>query len=306
MDLTGGVMFGRLCRIDRVHWFPACCFIASLAAGFSPAHAGAQLVGRKLTAASVSALAQPAPEIVPSVSMRGERILLETPNFRIWARLGRQQSVALAKRCEQARRELQTKWLPETVHASWNPKADVVVHPSADEYRRVLGTASDGSSGCVTITEDHGRVVQRRIDLRSDAADWSSSSLPHEMTHLVLADRFPGRRLSRWADEGMAVLAESQAKRSERRRAAEEAGRAGRSLPISQVMFIEGYPAPDQRAAFYAQSAALVEALVARGGPQRFFTFLDVAMRNGNARALKEVYGIDGIDESQLPSAWKR
>ena len=299
-------MFARLSPIYRAHSFRACCFITSLAAGFFSAHAGAQLAGRKLTTASVSTVAQAAPEIVPSVCTRGEWLVVETTNFRIWARLDRQQSVELTKRCEIVRGELRRKWLGDTALAAWSPKADVVVHPSADEYRRVLGTASDGSSGCVTITVDHGRVVQRRIDLRSDAADWNSSSLPHEMTHLVLADRFSGRRLPRWADEGMAVLAEPQAKRSERRRAAEEAGRVGRMLTISQVMFVDEYPPSDQRAAFYAQSAALVEALVARGGTEQFLTFLETAMRNGNARALKEVYGADGIDESRLSSAWKR
>jgi len=288
-------MFARFCQVFRLYSRPPCCLIASLGVGLFSAHANAQVEQRAAAAAQIHAVAPEASETLASVSTRGGWFLVETPNFRIWARLDRQQSVELAKRCEIVRGELRRKWLGDTALAAWNPKADVVVHASTDDYRRVLGTASDGSSGCVTIRVDHGRVVQRRIDLCSGAAGWSSSSLPHEMTHLVLADRFPGRHLPRWADEGMAVLAESQAKRSERRRAAEEVRRIGRVLPISQVMFLEAYPPSDQRAAFYAQSAALVEALVARGGPERFFTFLETAMRNGNARALKDVYGIEDI-----------
>lgn len=287
-------MFAAFCHICQARSLRACCFGASFAAALLPACLHAQVVGG-LAAVTVSTTGRSAAEVVPSVSTRGEWLLAETPNFRVWTRFDRQQSIALAKRCEQVRNEIQVRWLPQTGLAPWNPKADVIVYPAADEYRRALGRASDGSSGCMTVSVDHGRVVERRIELRSDAAGWSSSSLPHEMTHVVLADRFPGRRLPRWADEGMAVLAESQAKQSERRRAAEQSRRSLGPLSFAQVMGLEDYPAHNRHAEFYAQSAALVEALVARGGPEQFLAFLDAAMRDGNPRALKAVYGLDGL-----------
>ena len=34
------------------------------------------------------------------------------------------------------------------------------------------------------------------------------TALPHELTHLILADRFSPRQVPRWSDEGMAVLAD--------------------------------------------------------------------------------------------------
>ena len=63
---------------------------------------------------------------------------------------------------------------------------------------------------------DQGRTVLRRIDVRADASDWSNAALPHELTHVVLGERFGGHALPRWADEGIAMLSESREKHRER------------------------------------------------------------------------------------------
>ena len=39
-----------------------------------------------------------------------------------------------------------------------------------------------------------------------------ASGLPHEVTHVILADLFPQQQIPRWADEGMAVLTEPREK----------------------------------------------------------------------------------------------
>ena len=47
-----------------------------------------------------------------------------------------------------------------------------------------------------------------RTNLRADHPQVLTAILPHEVTHVVLADLFTTQQIPRWADEGMAVLAE--------------------------------------------------------------------------------------------------
>jgi hypothetical protein len=242
---------------------------------------------------------EPSRDVVLLAVRQSDLFVVETPNFRISSRLNSVDSIACAQRCETLRLELQTKWLPENAPAIWTPKADVVIHRTFDEFRAALGANSSGASGCVTVKQEHGRVIQRRIDLRGDVPDWISSALSHELTHLIIADHFGGRTIPRWADEGMAVLAESSEKRAEREKAA--AGRA--SLPLSQLLCAEVYPTESERAAFYAESASLTEFLVRRGGCGRFVKFIKQARSDGYERALKENYGLDAV--CALDREWK-
>ncbi len=270
-----------------------CCLIIAIAALW-PYCARAEDRSHRVAVAAVSTLHQPQAAIIQSVTARGEWLVVETPNFRVWSRLDRQQLITLARRCEQVRGELQSKWLPQVADETWTPKAEVVVHRTVGEYRRATGNGSDGSSGSTTVTLEHERVVQRRIDLRSDAEEWSTSSLPHEMTHLVIADRFTRRQLPRWADEGMAVLAESPAKQLKRRQAALTDGSRGTFSPVD-VLRQNGYPAAQRHAGFYAGSAELVAFLVQRKGAETFLAFVESAMTEGAEQALRTFYGIDGF-----------
>lgn len=228
--------------------------------------------------------------------------VIETANFRVWSPMERQHAAALAERCETLRRELSQKWLAQRVSPNWLPKAEVVVHRTLGEYSAALNISGSESSGCSTIQLDQGRVTYRRIDLRADAVEWSTSTLPHELTHLVIADRFSVRQLPRWVDEGLAVLAESPAKRSQRRQAAAAAKRNQGSLALSDIVL--GNPNPRNCLAFYVESAALVEFLVHRRGPEDFLKFVEKAMDNGYDQALREVYQLDGL--RGLHDAWNR
>jgi hypothetical protein len=146
------------------------------------------------------------------------------------SRLSQHDTIALATRCEELRESLADLWLdPEDV-AGWTPKCVVVLHANLTEYSRVFGSGTASSVGCTTVTADGGRVVFRRIDLRSDAADWRSNALPHELTHVVLADRFPGRQLPHWLNEGLAMTSETT-ELQQRRLGVLDAARTTGSLP---------------------------------------------------------------------------
>ncbi len=56
-----------------------------------------------------------------------------------------------------------------------------------------------------------GVIANRRIDLLVDKQG-ALTSLPHELTHVVLADCFAGRQPPLWLDEGVAMLADTHDK----------------------------------------------------------------------------------------------
>jgi len=146
--------------------------------------------------------------------------------------------------------------------------------------------------------------VQRRIDLRCDADGWSVDALPHELTHVVLAARFPGRQLPPWADEGMAMLSESSAKRQIRlanlRQNLQQ--QAGFSLP--ELMAVRQLPPAHRRDAFYGQSLAVTAWLIDRAGPQEFARLLEAAEGTTFDEALRRQFHIAGVEG--LEQEWRR
>ncbi len=155
----------------------------------------------------------PAPSVtlLPTSARCGHRWVAVTPNFRIFWCGAEGELRALAERCEQLAAASKETWLGKARSTVWMPQCDVVVHSDVAEYVECLGSGSEQTSGCATIRLEEGRVVVRRIDLRADGLDWKSETLPHELTHVVLADRFCRAQIPPWADEGIAMLAESAA-----------------------------------------------------------------------------------------------
>jgi hypothetical protein len=150
---------------------------------------------------------------------------------------------------------------------------------------------------------DGPRIVARRIDVRADRADWLDGALPHELTHVILADLFVDQPIARWADEGMAVLADTPAKQDQHLAAFHDAFARHNSLRLVQLVGLQEYPAAGQ-GVFYGQSVSLVRFLVEQGTPQQFTGFLRQAADAGYDAALRDSYRIDGI--ADLEDRWKK
>jgi hypothetical protein len=142
---------------------------------------------------------------------------------------------------------------------------------------------------------DQGRTVLRRIDVRADASDWSNAALPHELTHVVLGERFGGHALPRWADEGIAMLSESPEKHDERLANLRDLLSRQRSMPLAEMIQLNRIPAPHQRDAFYGQSVALTSWLVRRSSPAQFADFIEDSQKIGFGSALKRHYAIEDL-----------
>ena len=226
----------------------------------------------------------------------------ETPNFRVHCCTTANRLRELAESCERLKARTQTMWLGEN-SANWQPRCEIVVHSTVGAYCRTLGPGSERTSGCSTVRLDQGRVAERRIDLRSDADGWHSESLPHELTHVVLADRFTDRRIPAWADEGIAMLAESPDKLQRRLNELRSLVATGHTLGLRQLVSLENGPTPAARAAFYGQSVTLTGLLLERGTPQQLIQFVEAGQRDGHDKALHDVYGVESW--SALESEWR-
>lgn len=216
----------------------------------------------------------------------------QTENFRICTRSQTLDLTNLPALCESLRAEIREACLLDDAAIAWTPRCDVIVHSSLAEYQRALGASVGGSVGCATMKVDGSRVISRRIDIRADADAWQEDALPHELTHVVLLDRFGGRRLPPWADEGLGVLAESRDKQLKRAQAFAGSAKSGGLYQPGELLTLRQFPAPGLRDAFYTQSAALVEHLCGLGTRDQFFRFVERSLDSGEHAALAEVYGI--------------
>lgn len=224
----------------------------------------------------------------------------QTDNFRICTRIRQLDLDNLPARCEWLRTRITRVCLDTDQSEPWTPRCDVIVHASLAEYQQALGTSVGRSMGCATMKVDGGRIVSRRIDIRVDADAWDVDALPHELSHVVMAAHFNGRRLPPWADEGIGVLSESTRKQQIRAKAFRESARHGYVYRPAELMSLRRFPAAGYREAFYAQSAALVRELTSHGSPRDFIRCIEQTLEQGETRALANVYGIrspDSLDE---------
>jgi hypothetical protein len=142
----------------------------------------------------------------------------------------------------------------------------------------------------------------RRIDLRADAVGWLTESLPHELTHVVLADRFSEQRIPHWADEGIAILSESVGKQQLRERTWLAETQFGKQLSVHDLFSVTAHPPSNRLNSFYGRSASLVRFLVAQRTHEHFVGFVEAVEKQGPVKALREWYGFDSIE--QLEREW--
>ncbi len=250
----------------------------------------------------LAAAAEPA-KIAVSVRQQAGRQVAETPNF--CCRMTSEASVReLAIACEHWRQRLCQTWGAHMAVPVWSPPCEIVVHSNLAEYRSALGRPGDTSVGSTRMQFDGDRVVLRRIDLRYDAADWCHAALPHELTHVVLADRFHHRPLAPWADEGIAMLSETSHKRQQRMTDLRHAFQHRSTYPIRDLLTVRKLPPAPLRDAYYGQSLALTSWMVERTTPQRFTQFLHACEKMSVDEALRQEMGLDGI--AALEREWSK
>jgi hypothetical protein len=157
-----------------------------------------------------------------------------------------------------------------------------------------VGSGSEHTVGSSLVKVEKGQITSRRIDLLGDQTEFLTAALPHEMTHVILCDRFTSTPPPRWADEDMATLADTQAKQARHQYDLASAISNGTRFRVAKLLAMDDYPSPNRYGIFYGESVSLTEFLVKRASPQQFVQFIERAEVEGYDQALEKCYGISG------------
>lgn len=251
-----------------------------------------------ITIALVAMAASPIENADPGAHYQSQNAYLaDTTNFVVRSPSGHPNASKVAQHCESLRNDLQKRWCGDMDTAAWQPKCEVILHPNSNSYITAVGRGGSQTSGSSLIQFDRlGNVCVRQIDLRA-TQQGQQSALPHELTHVVLADCFGGRQPPRWADEGVALLADSKEKQARHQKDLDLTIRNKTTPRLAQLLVPERYPFGAHRGTFYGQSLSLVEFLVNRDSSERFIRFAQQSLEAGYDTALQEHYQIDSVGE---------
>jgi hypothetical protein len=304
-------------REDYLHKL-GCCFLSIALAGIPSGPVNGELPGKaqgeskdvdRLVSSDTGEVASPEKGTGPAQSILVHHLseevngwsVAESINFRFYHHQSPVAVEKVARVAEQTRTALLRKWFDDA-GAEWTRPCEVYLHPSGHDYWRWTGVDPD-SPGHSRIIEEGGRVLSRRIHLRSDAPNLLTAVLPHEVTHTVMAGRFGTHFIPQWANEGMAVLSEPQEQVGRYLRDLPRYRRDGRLLSATRLVNLMDYPEPRDMGAFYAESVSLVGFLTKERGPRAFTRFLCDGLNGGFEAALKRHYG---WSLAELEHRWQR
>ncbi len=227
--------------------------------------------------------------------------MVTTSNFIVRSYNGGPNPAEVAKSCETLRPRIQKRWFGKASAESWQPVCEIVLHATKGSYLQAVGPGAGQTSGSSLIKQQSGRVVSRRIDMLVDQRG-RTTALPHELTHVVLADYFPGQRPPAWFDEGVATLADPEEKLARHRRDCCHAVHSGTAFPLIELLTLDRLSSAKQFPAFYGQSVSLVRFLAEQDESTKILPFVKRGLETGYGKALQVSYGIDGV--GQLQRLW--
>lgn len=260
------------------------------------------MVALVLSLAVLGADASASTVVAGPAAPAGDQWVATSPSFVVRNFHSGHDARQVAALCERWRTKLQKYWAAQQQPA-WQCRCQVTVHAGIAGYLAVVGNGGRNTFGSSSLafTKDK-QVASRSIDVRGDSPR-GLEALPHEMTHVVLADWLDGQQPPRWADEGMAILADSHEKQLLHERDLSRGLAQGSAFRVAELLSIDRYPEPHRIPAFYGQSASLTACLALRDDPARFVEFLRRAHSDGYDRALRDIYHIDNI--AQLEAHWR-
>jgi hypothetical protein len=242
------------------------------------------------------------PRGVIQTSRQGSWCIAESMNFHVCSLRSIAEAESAARRCEETRAALIRAWQFSTGGMKWRPKCQVILYPDARSYVAAVGNGSVATVGSSLVNPRTGTIISRRIDLRADVPRYLEAALPHELCHLLVADRFRDRPAPLWYDEGMALLADRPEKLKLHARDLREGLDRRIAFRMHELLAAETYPAADRMGVFYGQCAALTQLLLTQGAPARLHEFVSIIPTVGANAALRSTYGINGIAE--LEAKW--
>jgi hypothetical protein len=162
-----------------------------------------------------------------------------------------------------------------------------------------------GVGGATAFAFDNGKVLSQDMQLEGALDTLLADILPHEVAHTIVAHWY-GKPVPRWADEGVAGLAEGQRARARYEQTLLALLKEGRMIPLRRLLPMREYP--QDVMALFAQGYSLTAYLVGEGGHAKFLAFVKQGERDGWDRAAKKHYGhktVDDLERDWLQSVRK-
>ena len=183
----------------------------------------------------------------------GSWTVVETANFQVYCQKPEASAKKLAQHAESLRSNFFSKWLGQTAPEKWCPKCKILLYTKQRSYVAAVGRGSERTVGSSLVEVDHGKITSRQIDLLEESTDYLYAALPHELTHVVLKDKL-ANGIPRWADEGMAILADTPAKQQRHNNDLQDAVAHRTTFHAAELLLMESYPPPAKFGVFYGQS----------------------------------------------------
>jgi hypothetical protein len=222
----------------------------------------------------------------------------ETTNFRLMHQHSKPLVDKVGKVAEETRKKLHEKWFGD-VAVEYDGRCSIYLHADRAKYTKKAGIPNALGH---TRTFSWGRDIQgRSIHLPAEQPQMLEDVLPHEVSHSVLATRFQGKA-PRWADEGMAMLAETPVAIAECLLRLHEYKKEHGLFGLQILMETED-PEHFQSLEYYSQSASLVQFMTKQKTPREFTAFLHTSIAKGYPTALEQHYGIKSFAE--LDRRWQ-
>jgi peptidase MA superfamily protein len=196
---------------------------------------------------------------------------------------------ALLEKAEQYRKQIAIEWLGEELP------------PSVGQAMVTVSFSNERDSG-LTWAKDRPNRKLHVLFLVTAPEQMPDGLLAHEMTHCVLATRFPHpHRLPAWLEEGIASRYDDAPRKAVRQKIMQWFVSTGHWPRLASVLQADNVHSDDQEA--YALSATVTDMLLARGNKSMLLQFGQLAEQAGLERALSQCYGIQ--DLAELEAAWR-
>src|SRR5262245_13139269 len=225
--LADGVL--RSLIVSKLRWAATAAVVCLAGVGLFGFRAGGQEPARDSMPPPVSPVVEPG-GLAPPVAIPEERADSPTThksdNFKITAPSARIARL-VADAAERVRKEQAVAWLGKEL-PRWDPPWPMTV------------TLSQGSGGASSF-DFSGARVDGHIRVEGALDRLLADVVPHEVTHCVLAEYFRAP-VPRWADEGVAILSESEEEQARYQKLAQDAVKTGDLIQTKALFKMKEYP----------------------------------------------------------------
>jgi len=232
-----------------------------------------------------------------AVSASGEAKSFDTENFTVY-----HYNEGLAREAG-ARIEIdRQRILSETGLTPWTGRAKIYLHRTQAEYTARTGLP-EWTGGVTKTARTGAHLSQMDIHSWQTSPRLLTSTLPHEITHLIIAENSADRALfPRCFNEGFAVMMEPKPHRDYYMNFLRMRLKSQSFIPLSELIVAKDYPQDPEF--FYAEGYALIEYLVQQKGLKETVSL--VRLCNSPSSAISQLLKISAARSlDELEASWK-